>query len=160
MKSIAAIMICTSRVLFLFFALALAGCRDSKTYRPSALPDNVMEDRPIVLKEGQAVILIPEGNKAVMIGASVVDGKLTISEIDSKGRSFSVSWNDQESWLTAVLDSAEDQMTAVIDKNGDGLPDLRVVKKKESLSRFTLEEPKWIEVESRTKTEQTGPPNP
>ena len=160
MKSIPVKMIRTSRDLFLLFAFALAGCRDSKPYRSSALPDNVMEDRPIVLKEGQAVILIPEGNKSVMIGASVVDGKLSISEIDSKGRSFSVSWNDQESWETSVIDSAEDQMTTVIDKNGDGLPDLRVEKKKGSLSRFTLGEPKWIKLESRTKSEQGGPPNP
>ena len=111
-----------------------------------------MEERPIVIKEGQAVILVPESNKSLMIGASVVDGKLSISEIEPKGRSFSVTWNDPESWETSMTDSEDDQTTTVIDKNGDGVPDIRAVLKKESLSRFVLQDPKWIELESRTNS--------
>jgi hypothetical protein len=81
----------------LLLTLALVGCRDPKFLRSSALPENVREDRPVVIKEGQAVIFVPESNESLMIGASLVDGKLSISEIDPKGRSFSVTWNDPES---------------------------------------------------------------
>jgi hypothetical protein len=80
-----------------------------------------------------------------MIGASVVDGKLVIAEIDPKGRSLSVAWKNKDSWTTTVMDSAENQ-TTVIDKDGDGIPDIRAVMKEGSLLRFRLEDAKWIEL--------------
>ncbi|MBT7960191.1 MAG: hypothetical protein HN759_12755, partial [Akkermansiaceae bacterium] len=62
-----------------------------------------MEDRPIILKEGQGVVLVPEGNKSLLVGVSVVDGKLSVSEIDPEGRSFSVTWDDPEIWETSTM---------------------------------------------------------
>jgi len=122
----------------LSLALALFGCKGSESVRSSALPENVKEDRPIILKEGQAVVLIPEGDKSVMVGASIVDGKLSISEIEPDGKSFSVTWNDSESWESAVMNSSEGKTTTLIDKDGDGLPDLKAIMTKGSLSRFSL----------------------
>jgi hypothetical protein len=143
-----------------FLGLLLVGCRDTKSSRSTALPDNVMEDRPIILKEGQGVVLVPEGNKSLLVGVSVVDGKLSVSEIDPEGRSFSVTWDDPEIWETSTMNSAEDKTTTLVDKDGDGMPDLRAVMTKGSLSRFTLEPPKWVEIESKTKSEQDSAPNP
>ena len=100
------------------------------------------------------MILAPENNKSLIIGASVVDGRLSISEIDPKGRSFSISWIDEESWETSVIDSQDDQTTTTIDKNGDGLPDLRVVMADGALLRSTLDDPRWIELKSKNKSEQ------
>ena len=144
-------MIRTAHLLLL--ALSFAGCREPKPPQSSTLPENVLEDRPIIIKEGQAVILAPESNTSLMIGAAVVDGKLSVSEIAPKGRSFSVTWNDPESWETSTIDVEEDKTTIVIDKNGDGLPDLRAVTKKGSSSRFSLESPRWIEHKSEQKAD-------
>lgn len=132
-----------------FIVLALMGCDNSSRPRSPALPDNVLEDRPIVLKEGQAIILVPEGDTSVMIGASVADGKLSISEIEPKGRSFSITWNDADSWETMIIDSTAEQTITTIDKDGDGLPDLRAILKEGSALRFQLEKPKWIELQSK-----------
>lgn len=125
---------------------AMAGCNRLKSSRSPSLPANVVEDQPIIIKEGQGVILVPEGKRSLMIGASVIDGNLIVSEIEPKGKSFSVTWSDQDSWTTSVLDSAKDISTTIIDKNGDGIPDIRAVKKEGSLLRFRLEDPKWIEL--------------
>jgi len=140
------------RSIFLtFIAFALTGCDNPfpSRSRSPALPDNVREDRPIVLKEGQAVVLVPEGNRSVMIGAAIVDGKLCISEIDPKGKSVSITWNDEDSWETSVTDSTEGQTTITIDNDGDGLPDYRSLLKDGSASRFQLEEPRWIEMKPK-----------
>jgi hypothetical protein len=51
-------------------------------------------------------------------------------------------------------------MTTVIDKNGDGLPDLRAVMKEGFLSRYSLEDPRWIELESTSNSEQEGDGHP
>lgn len=125
---------------------ALVGCDGSKSSKTSTLPENVKDDRPIVIKEGQAIVLTPEGKASILIGASVVDGKLSISEIDAKGKSFSVTWDDENSWTTSTVDSAGDQTTTIIDKNGDGIPDIRAIMKDGSLSRSQLEDPKWSEL--------------
>lgn len=131
--------------LFILAPFVLLGCDGEDLTRSSALPDNVTEDRPIVIREGQAIVLVPDGDRSIMIGASVVDGKLTISEIDPAGKSLSVTWNDKDTWETSVIDSREDQTTITIDKSGDGLPNLRTVKTADSLLRYRLEEPQWIE---------------
>ena len=81
-----------------------------------------------------------------MIGVSVIDGNLVFSEIEPKGKSFSVTWINEDSWTTSVMDSAKDRSTTIIDKNGDGIADIRAVKIEESLSRSILEDPKWIEL--------------
>jgi hypothetical protein len=136
-------------ILSALLALALTGCDNSLRSRPPALPDNVCEDRPIILKEGQAIVIVPEDNKSVMIGAAVIDGKLSISEIDPKGKSFSITWNDANSWESSVIDSTEEQTITTIDKDADGLPDLRAILKDGTATRFQLEEPKWIELQSK-----------
>ena len=125
----------------------IVGCKKPDQNRDPALPENVLEDRPIILKEGQAVILVPEHNRALMIGAAVTDGKLTVSEIDPHGRDFSVTWTNQESWQTTTSIATDDQTTTLIDKDGDGVPDLRAEMTKGSLKRFTLDSPRWTELE-------------
>lgn len=133
---------------FACLLFSIAGCNNSKSSRSLSVPDNVMKDKPILIKEGQAVILVPESNKSIMVGASVIDGKLTISEIDPEGKSFSVTWDDEDSWSTTVVDCTEHQTTTVIDKNGDGIPDFRVVAKEGALLRFYLDNPSWVDLKS------------
>lgn len=133
-----------------FLALALAGCERPKAPRSAAVPDNVSEDKPIILKEGQAVILVPEGKPSVKIGASVLKGKLVIAEIDPKGKSFFTVWSDEDTWETSVTDSTTaGQTTTVLDKDGDGIPDFRAVVKEGSAARFQMGEPEWIEVKAK-----------
>jgi len=131
----------------LIATFALFGCNGADKARPSALPDNVMEDRPIVIKEGQAIVIVPDGNRSLMIGASVIDGKLSISEIDPKGRSLSVTWSDEDTWETTVTDSSEDQTTVIIDKNGDGFPNVRAVMSDGVTTRYTPSDPQWTELQ-------------
>lgn len=135
-------------------ALALLGCRDAPSTSSGALPENVKENRPIILKEGQAVTLIPEGDRSLMVGATVIDGKLSISEVDPDGRSISVTWKDSESWKTSVIDSAKGKTTTLIDKDGDGLPDLKAIMAEGFLQRYTLDDPEWNKIESQSKREQ------
>jgi hypothetical protein len=136
-------------ILSALLALVLTGCDNSSRSRSPVLPNNVLEDRPIILKEGQAIVIVPEDNKSVMIGAAVIDGKLSISEIDPKGKSFSITWKDADLWETSVIDSTEEQTTTTIDMDGDGLPDLRAILKDGTATRFQLAEPKWIELQSK-----------
>jgi hypothetical protein len=138
-------MILIRYVYFVFFPIILAGCEKSEPARPPSLPENVMEDRPIIIKEGQALILVPDGKESLMLAVTVSDGDLLISEVDPDGKSLSVTWHDEESWTTSVMDTKEGQTTTVIDKNGDGIPDIRAVLGNGSLSRFRLEEAKWID---------------
>jgi hypothetical protein len=105
-------------------SLTLIGCKGNDS-RSSLLPDNVKEDRPIVIKEGQAIVFRPESNKSLLICAGVVDGKLSVMEINQKGKSFSVTWSDSDSWETTIKNSTNGKTTVIIDKDGDGLPDVR-----------------------------------
>ena len=150
----------TRLLLISSLALALLGCRDATPTSSGALPENVKEERPIILKEGQAVTLIPEGDRSLMVGATVINGRLSISEVDPDGRSLSVTWKDSESWQTSVIDSAKDKTITLIDKDGDGVPDLKAIMTEGSLQRYTLGDPEWNKIESQTKREQVGAPNP
>jgi hypothetical protein len=105
-------------------SLTLIGCKGNDS-RSSLLPDNVKEDRPIVIKEGQAIVFRPESNKSLLICAGVVDGRLSVMELNQKGKSLSVTWSDSDSWETTIKNSTNGETTVIIDKDGDGLPDVR-----------------------------------
>jgi len=105
-------------------SLTLVGCRRNDS-RSSVLPDNVKEDRPIIIKEGQAIVFRPESNQSLLICAGVVDGKLSVMELNQKGKSLSVTWSDSDTWETTIKNSTNGKTTVVIDKDGDGLPDVR-----------------------------------
>ena len=70
----------------LFLIFAVCACEKKPQVRSAALPDNVVNDKPIVLKKGQAVVLMKEGDRDLMTGIGVVDGKLCVQEIDPKGK--------------------------------------------------------------------------
>lgn len=102
---------------------ALTSCDDQ-----SAVADNLDEERTlIIVKEGEAVILVPETDRSMMIAAGVLRGKLSVTEIDPHGRNFGVTWNDAESWETSTIVSDESGGTVILlDKDGDGLPNLKI----------------------------------
>jgi len=105
-----------TRLFLLIATLALAACGKKNPTQLEISSDELATDQRIILKEGHSVILIPENDRDLMIGASLVDGKLSIFEIDEMGKSLSVTWNDEESWTTSVMDFSEDQIISVIDK--------------------------------------------
>jgi hypothetical protein len=144
----------------LFLIFVICACSKKPPSRSAALPDNVVTDKPIVLKEGQAVVLMMEGDRDLMVGASVVDGKLSVAEIDPKGRIFGVTWKDSESWETSTEVSDGSIHTFVWDKNGDGYADLKAEITPNGIRRYELQGEAWIEVKSTKKTsEQDGTSN-
>ena len=140
----------------LFLIVAISSCSKEPTSRSAALPDNVVSDKPIVLKEGQSVMLMREGDPDLMIGASVVDGKLSVAEIDPKGRNFGVTWKNSESWTTSTIVSDGTITTYVLDKNGDGYADFRAENSPAGTHRYELQGEAWIEVKSTKKTSESG----
>jgi hypothetical protein len=138
----------------LIFAFAvLAGCDHPPSSKSAALPENVKHDRPIVLKEGQAVVIAPEGNKSLLIGASVVNGKLSIAEIDPEGRSFGVAWTNADEWETSTTVKNAMTSTITIDKTMDGVADLQAVMDQNGIHRFTSGEQQWNKLPSDGKEE-------
>ena len=138
--------------------LLSCGCEKSVSSRSKALPENVVADKPIVIREGQAVLLAPEGDKSLVIVATVLDGKLNVAELDQKGRNFGITWSDGESWMTSVIDSEGSQLTLVVDEDGDGLPDRRIRKSKETIQKELIDVISWKEEYSGNKSEQAVPP--
>ena len=134
--------------------VAVCSCIKKPAARSAALPDNVVSDKPIVLKEGQAVILMKEGDRNLMIGATVADGKLSISEIDPKGRIFGVTWKDSESWETSTEVTDNPIHTFVWDKNGDGYADLRAEITSSGIRRFELKDNTWVELKSKKNSSE------
>jgi hypothetical protein len=126
----------------------MSSCDRKAPARSAAVPDNVASDKPIVLKEGQAVILMKDGDRDLMVAASVVDGKLSIAEVDPHGRNFGVTWKDSETWETSTMDSKGENNTTVLDKNGDGYADFRAELTPSGLRRFELQGNAWIELKS------------
>ena len=132
---------------FTLCGFLLIGCKDKTSLdRSIALPDNMLDDRPIILKEGQAVVLVPEGKSSIMIGATVIDGNLVISEISTGGKSLSVTWKNENSFFTSVTEATETQTTIISDENGDGIPDLRTLRNGRMLQRFRLENPNSLKL--------------
>jgi hypothetical protein len=143
----------------LFLIFSVCACSKKPLPRSAALLDNVVSDKPIVLKEGQSVALMKEGDRDLTIGASVVGGKLVVAEIDPKGRNFGVTWKDSESWATSTIVSDATSSTYVLDKNGDGYADFRAETSPAGTRRYELQGDAWIEVQSTKKTSEEAAPS-
>ena len=139
-------------VLFLIFIVC--ACSKKSPSRSAALPDNVVTDKPIVLKEGQAVVLMMEGDRDLMVAASVVDGKLSIAEVDPKNRNFGVTWEDAETWNTSTMVADGPNQVTVLDRNGDGYADFKAEITPTGTRRYELQGEAWIEVKSTKKTSE------
>ena len=95
-----------------------------------------------------------------MIGASIVDGKLSITEIDPKGRSFGVVWKNADTWNTSATVTEGDNRTLVLDKNGDGYADFRAELTPAGVHRYELQDEAWVELKPKnSKSEQDAPSN-
>lgn len=128
------------------FLFAATSCTKKPAAGSAALPDNVMSDKPIVLKEGQAVILMKTGDKDLMIGVGVVDGKLSVQEVDPEGRNFGVTWKDSETWETSTMMAEGETHTVVMDKNMDGYADLKAETTPSGTRRFESKGQEWVEL--------------
>ena len=141
----------------LFLIFAVCACGKKQAVRSAALPDNVVSDKPIVLKEGQAVILMKAGDRDLMIGVSIVDGKLCVHEVDLKGHNFGVVWKDSETWETSTTVSDGQNHTIVMDKNMDGFADLKAETTPSGTHRSELKGEAWVELKSKkTGSEQAA----
>jgi len=143
----------------LLLIFAVCACSKKSGPRSAVLPDNVVSDKPIVLKEGQSVMLMKKGDRDLMIGVGVVDGKLAVNEIDPKGRNFGVTWMDSESWATSTIVSDGTNSTYVLDRNGDGYADYRAETSPAGTRRYELQGDAWIEVQSTKKTSEEAAPS-
>ena len=144
----------------LFLIFVVCACSKRPPSRSAALPDNVISDKPIVLKEGQAVILMMEGDRDLMVGASVSNGTLSVAEIDPKSRNFGVAWKDADTWETSTTVKDGSNTTFVLDKNGDGYADFKAEITPTGTRRYELQGEAWIEVKSTKKaSEQDGTSN-
>lgn len=132
--------------LVLCLIVAVCSCSKKTSQRSAALPDNVVSDKPIILKEGQSVVLMKEGDRNLMIGAAVIDGKLTVAGIDPKSRNFGVTWKDADSWDTSTTVKDGSKSTIVLDKNGDGYADFRTEVTPSGVHRYELQGETWIEL--------------
>jgi hypothetical protein len=128
--------------------LMVCSCGEKTTIRPASLPDNVTSDKPIVLKEGQAVVFMKEGDRNLMVAATVTDGKLSIGEVDQKGRSFSVAWKDSETWETSTQVNDGEDVRTVMDKDMDGHADFKAEAGPSGVRRFRKEGEEWLEVKT------------
>ena len=128
---------------WVLLTVLLCSCDNPTKPKSSAVPDNVINDAPIILREGQAIMLIPEHDQDLKIAASVVDGKLTIAEVDFDGRSFGVAWSDSELWETNTVTNSGDYSLTILDRDGDGVPDLKIEIDSEHFERSELHEIEW-----------------
>jgi len=144
----------------LFLIFVVCACSKKPPSRSAALPDNVVTDKPIVLKEGQAVVLMMEGDRDLMVAASFVDGKLSVAEVDQKNRNFGVTWEDSETWNTATMVADGPNQVTVLDRNGDGYADFKAEITPTGTRRYELQGEVWVEVKStKKKSEQDAPSN-
>ena len=136
-------------IFILCLITCLSACSKKQIATSAALPDNVTKDKPIILKEGQAVIIMKEGDLDLMVGIAVADGKLSVAEIDPNGRNFGVTWKDSETWETATMISTTPRhSTTVMDRDGDGHADFKAIRTHSGLQRFELKNEEWIELKS------------
>ena len=106
------------------------------------------------------MILMMEGDRDLMVGASVSNGKLSVAEIDPKSRNFGVAWKDADTWETSTTVKDGSNTTFVLDKNGDGYADFKAEITPTGTRRYELQGEAWIEVKSTKKTsEQDGTSN-
>jgi len=132
-------------VIYLFI-FAIFSCNKSSPVRPTSLPDNIINDKPIVMKNGQAIVFMRDGDPHLVVAASVVDGRISVSEIDPKGRSFSITWKDSETWETATIVSDGPSHTYIMDKNMDGIADFKVEQTASGTRRFKSKVQEWEEL--------------
>jgi hypothetical protein len=148
-------------VITLFSILGLCSCGKKQT--ADAAPKSNEEEyelKRIVLKDGQSVMLMMDGDSDLKIGAAVVDGRLSIAEIDPEGRNFGVTWKDSETWETSTIISDGSTTGYVLDKDGDGYADFKAETGPSGTRRYKLEGEAWIEVKSKkTESEQAAPSN-
>ncbi len=140
----------------LFLIFVVGACSKKPALGSAALPDNVVSDKPIILKNGQSVILMKEGNQNLMIRASVTDGDLTVAEIDQKDRNFGVTWKNADSWLTSTIVKDGSNITTVWDMNGDGYADFRTYVTPSGIFPYELQGDTWIESKPKNKKSEQG----
>lgn len=133
----------------LFLTFAISACNKKPVPKSAALPENTGSEKLIVLKEGQAVTLMKEGDRELMIAASVVQGKLCVAEVDPRGRSFGVSWKDADTWDTTTTVTDGSNTTMVFDKNGDGYADFRAELTPSGIKRYELQGEAWVQLKPK-----------
>jgi|GEM_PF-6252578 len=147
-------------ILVFLLSLTVSSCGKKLSPRSAALPDNVVSDKPIVLKEGQAIVLMKEGDPNLKIGAAVVDGKLSIADLNTKGRNFEVTWKDSKHWETATMVSDGENFACAMNRNMDGFADFKSIRTSDGLHRFELKGGEWVELKpGQKRSEQGVPPN-
>jgi hypothetical protein len=134
--------------LFSIFGLCSCGKKQTTDEAPKSIEKEFKLKR-IVLKKGQPVILMMDGNSDLKIAAAIVDGRLSIAEIDPKGRNFGVTWEDSERWETSTIISDGSTTRFVLDKDGDGYADFKAETGPSGTRRYKLEGDAWIEVKSK-----------
>jgi hypothetical protein len=135
--------------ILLLVPLGLSSCDRLSRAFASATPANATSEKPIFLKSGQAVLFAPESDHSLLVGASVVDSQLCIAQIDPHRSNFGVNWNKSGSWETSAVLIDGETRTYMIDKDGDGLPELKTVKTPSGMKRYRLVNPQWEEIPSK-----------
>jgi hypothetical protein len=131
--------------------LAVCSCNSKSIVRPASLPDNVLSDKPIVLKEGQAIVFMKAGDQNLMIAASVLDGQLCVAEVDPKGHNFGITWRDSETWQTSTEISDGQNHKIVMDRDMDGYADFKAEFSPTETHRFELKGQEWMELKPSEK---------
>jgi hypothetical protein len=134
-------------IYLIISAITICSCGEREQADRSGIPENVVRDGPIILKEGQAFILMIEGDDDLMIGATVTDGKLSIADLDAEGRNFGVTWTDTNTWETSTIIQEEETTLIVMDRNGDGFPDYKAESTSAGLRRYERQDDSWVEIQ-------------
>lgn len=135
--------------ILLLFPWVFSSCdRVSRAFAP-ANPANATTGKPVFLKNGQAVLFAPESDHSLLVGASMQDGKLCVAQADPKRSNFGVNWSPSGSWETATERIDGETHTYMIDKDGDGLPEIKAVKTPSGTKRYRLVNPQWEEIPSK-----------
>lgn len=139
--------------------LALTSCEKPVPTRPAELPDNVSSDKPIVMKEGQALVFMKEGNPDLTISVGLVDGRLHIMELDQATPHFEVIWKDTKKWETTTTTKDGETTTLLRDRNMDGIPDLKAVISPTGTKRYDRIGEQWLELKSTRKKDSATESN-
>jgi hypothetical protein len=112
---------------FILIALSccFVACSKSKPRHPKHLPDNVLNDSPILIGEGQIIRFKMKNDLNLLVCAMVIDGELTVCDFDgnSGGKKFEVRWKDTENWRCSTEFPEGDKIVTIVDLNGDGTAD-------------------------------------
>lgn len=141
-------------LLIIPLLITLTSCKKPAPTRSTALPDNVVSDKPIVLKEGQTFIVMKEGDPDLQIAVGLSNGKISILELDQKAPHFEVIWRGHKKWETTTTIESGENTTFLSDRNMDGLPDLRAEISPSGTRRFDRIGEEWIELKSTKETKE------